>query len=182
LVAALEVEFPGGEDGDFFDGDDDFRNPEAGAAGLEEAVSKVCEIEVGEGGEEDEGFAFGFIGDAGDDDFAFAFGFESELFHDGFFDGFVGDHFAADFGEAFEAAFDVEEAIGVHAAEVAGFEPFFLEDVGGGFGSIEVTAEDIGTFEPDHAGFVEGEWFVGIGIGDAQGDAGEELADGADAS
>lgn len=30
LLAALDIEFPGGKEGDFLDGDDDFRAPEGG--------------------------------------------------------------------------------------------------------------------------------------------------------
>lgn len=51
------------------------------------------------GGEEDEGFAFGFVGDAGDGDDALVFG-KFEDFGDLRFDDFVRDHLAADLGEA----------------------------------------------------------------------------------
>ncbi len=81
-----------------------FGAPEGGEAFVEEFVAEVdaflFEGGAGDGGEEEDGFAFLFVGDADDGDAAFGFGVEVEDFVDGGFDGFVGDHFAGDFGEA----------------------------------------------------------------------------------
>ncbi len=94
----------------------------------------------------------------------------------------MGDHFAADFGEAAEAAFDVEEAVVIDMADITGTEPGVVgEDTGGAFEVVEVTREDVRAFEPDHALLVERKGGVGFGVGDADGEAGHELADGAGA-
>lgn len=78
---------------------------------------------AGDGGEEDDGFAFFVIWDADDGDFTLGFAIEAEDFVDGAFDGFVGDHFSGDFGEAGDAALDVEEVVFIEVADVSGFKP-----------------------------------------------------------
>ncbi len=181
--AGFDVEFAGGEDGDFLDGNDFAGAPEGGHAGVHEFVAEVdgflLEGVAGDGGEEDDGLALFVIGDADHGDFAFGFAVEAEDLGDGGFDGFVGDHFAGDFGEAGDAAFDDEEAVVVHAADIAGFEPAVLDDALGEVGAVEVAEEDVAALHPDDAGLVEGGGFFGGGVGDADGDAWEEVADGA---
>lgn len=181
MFDACEVEFAGAEDGDFFHLRDDFGNPEIGDAGVVESFAEFARVD-GDGGEEDEGLAFDFVGDGADGEFAVARGVDIEGAGNGAFDGFVRDHFAADFGEAGEAAFDEKETVVVHAGEVAGAKPAVGgEDFGAANGVVEVAGEDVGAFDPQHAGVVEGEGGVGLGIGDADGLTGEKFADAAGA-
>ncbi len=73
----------------------------------------------------------------------------------------------------------MEEAVVIDAADVAGVEPAVFEDFFGFFGVVEVSGEDVGAFEADDALLADGELAAGDGIDDADGEAGEEVADGA---
>src|SRR5215217_4267819 len=88
-------------------------------------------------------------------------------------------HLAADLAEPGETAFDVEEAVGIHTADVAGPEPALLDYFLRLLWVFEVASENIGALEPDHATLVHAERFVGFRIGDAHGHAGQKLADAA---
>ena len=70
-------------------------------------------------------------------------------------DGFVRHHFAANLRKARKPAFDVEKAIFVESAEVAGLEPAIPKDFRGLFGSIEITLENVWSAQPEHSGVVE---------------------------
>ena len=140
------------------------------------------EVAVVDGGEQDEGLAFLCVGDADDGDGApvQVLGFVDELFN-GVLHDFVGHHFAADFGEARASAGEAEEAVEVDGTEVSGFEPAVAEDAGVELGALDVAVEDVGAAEPDHALLREGEAdVVVIRVGDAHGEAGQDVADGAE--
>ena len=62
------------------------------------------------------------------------------------------DHLAADFGEAAEAAGDVDEAVGVELGDVAGDVPAVVHDFGSFFGLVHVALHDVGAFDQQHAG------------------------------
>ena len=98
-------------------------------------------------------------GHADDGDAALGFAVESEHLVDGGLDGFVGNHFAGDLREAGNPAFDVEESVVIHAADIAGAEPAVLEDFGGFFGSPRYpgkTLEPLNQMMPC--------WLIGISL------------------
>ena len=73
---------------------------------------------------------------------------DAENFVDLVFDFLVGHHFAADFGEAGDAAFDEEEADFIHVADVAGAEPAVLDDAVGFSGGWSVAGSVMRTALP----------------------------------
>lgn len=71
---------------------------------------------------------------------------------------------------------DVEETIGIEEADVAGFEPAVgCQDFVAAFGVAEITGENVRTFQDNDTGLIERHGCVGDGIGEADGDAGQEL-------
>jgi len=172
-------DFAGGVAGEFFDDEDfarDFPLGEAVGAG---EVSEVFGLE-----------GLAFLGDdEGDDDFAALGVFFTD--DGGFGDGgvleedvfdFAGEgFFTGDDDHFFFAAGDVEEAIGVDHAEVAGLEVAIgCQHCGSFVGEVVIALHDHGAFEPDLADLALGECFAII-VGDAGFGAGDHFADGAGA-
>src|SRR5437870_3229794 len=82
------------------------------------------------------------------------------------FDGFVRHHFAANLREARKSAFDIEKAILVESADIAGLQPAVLQDFRGLFGRIEIAFENIWPTQPEHSSLMERFLAIRAGVAD----------------
>lgn len=138
-----EVRFAGAERGDGVDQEElvGLGNPEGREAGVVEVLHHGGGIHLFVGVEDDEAFAALGIGDADDEAGRVVEDLLEALFH---FQ--VRHHFPADFGEAGEAAGDVEEAIVVQAGHIAGVVVAVDEHFLGSVRLFQVAAHTAGAF------------------------------------
>src|ERR1043165_6855822 len=115
FLAACQVQLPGAEHGNGLHPLDRLGDPQVRCAPGAKLFAQFSRVEIARR-EEDKRFALRFVRDAGDGDDAFIL-WEGEQFDDAMLDGFVWDHFPADFREAAEAALDEEKAVLVEARE-----------------------------------------------------------------
>ncbi len=72
----------------------------------------------------------------------------------------------------------MKETFFIDSAYISSFEPIVFEDFVGFFLVVEVSREDVWSFEPDDTGFVDVAFFISGCIGHFDSDSGEELSDG----
>ena len=115
FLALAEIELAGGEDGNRFHPPDGARDPEIRHLGFAQGGAQLLRIDL-DAAQQDERFAFGFVGHAHDrrctrSPWSSSF----RALQDFLFDRFVRHHFAADFREAREPAFDEKKTVFVEA-------------------------------------------------------------------